>query len=61
MEFCDNVTPDGKWLFFAFVKDRNAGTRKTETYLMDVLLKPPSKRSRLALIKNGVPAKLFKG
>jgi hypothetical protein len=61
MEFYDNVMPDRKWLFFALVKDRNAGTRKTETYLMDVLLKPPAKRLRWALIKKGVPAKLFKG
>ncbi|MGC1478815.1 MAG: hypothetical protein WA804_23415 [Terriglobales bacterium] len=53
--FYDNVTPDGNWLFFALVKGRNAGTRKTDTYLTDLLLKPPSARLKRQLIKASVP------
>ena len=59
IEFCANVTPDGNCLFFALVRDRIPHL-KTDTYLMDVSLKPISAKLRKTLIKNGVPAKLFK-
>jgi hypothetical protein len=60
IEFYDNVTPEGNWLFFALVKDSNPGpTQFQKPYLMQVQLKKISTRDAKTLVKHGVPAKLF--